>query len=252
MKTIVTAVAIVLVAVAPPALAQPQMQIAQRAQPPTDCDCKEMRNIKNRLCGTRLAQREYDRVASKFLADEKAKGEPILLDGTIKNNIKNCVQEAINTGTDHGAQDATSETNSVCGIEDVYFTHPEFDESRCIGMSVYRHEQFHQARCKERESGKWQQLWSGSAPVKSLIDTKFAMTAVDYMAEEAAAYALEEGELTKALQRLVETCYADDKVVTVEGEDTVPGKQKGDEYHLDLSLEGCPARPRKNDKGCPY
>jgi hypothetical protein len=53
MKTIVTALAIGLVAVAPQALGQPQMQIAQQAQAPTDCGCKEMRNIKNRLCGTR-------------------------------------------------------------------------------------------------------------------------------------------------------------------------------------------------------
>lgn len=252
MKTIVSAVAIVLVVVAPQVRAQPQMQIAQQAQPPTDCGCKEMRNIKNRLCGTRLAQREFSRIASKFLEDEKAKGAPILIDGTIKDNITKCVQEEINRGTDEGAQDATSQTNAACEIEDVYFTHPELDESRCIGMSVYRHEQFHQARCKERESGKWQQLWAGNAPVTTLIDTKFAMTAVDYMAEEAAAYALEEGELTKALQRLVESCYPEDKVATVEDDDWVPGKQKGDEYKLDLSLEGCPARPRKNDKGCPY
>lgn len=252
MKTIVAAMAIGLVAFAPQALAQPQMQIAQQAQAPTDCDCKEMRNIKNRLCGTRLAQREYDRVSSKFLADEKAKGQPILLDGTIKENITNCVQEAINMGTDQGAQDATSETNAVCAIEDVYFTHPELDASRCIGMSVYRHELFHQARCKERESGKWQQLWAGNAPVTTLLDTKFAMTAVDFMAEEAAAYSLEEAELTRALRRLVETCYSDDKVATVEDDDWVPGKKKGDEYRLDLSLEGCPARPRNSDKGCPY
>ena len=59
-------------------------------------------------------------------------------------------------------------------------------------------------------------------------------------------------ELTKALQRLVESCYPEDKVATVEDDDWVPGKQKGDEYKLDLSLEGCPARPRKTDKGCPY
>ena len=123
------------------------------------------------------------------------------------------MQEAINSGSDAGAQDATSETNSICEIEDVYFTRSALDESRCIGMSVYRHEQFHQARCKERESGKWQPLRSSNAPLKILIDTRFAMS--------------------------------------VERDNWVPGKQKGDECQLDLSLEGCSTRQQKNDKGCP-
>jgi hypothetical protein len=248
---VITVAAAMLVAAAPPALAQSQMQVQQTAQAPSDCDCKEMRNVKNRLCQTRLAQREYDRLAWKFASDEKTKGEPILLDGKIKEGIKNCVQEALNTGSDAGAQNAMSETNAACQIEDVYFSDAELDESRCIGMSVYRHEQFHQARCRERDNGKWQKIWTENAPVKSVIDTKFAMSAVDYMAEESAAYSLEEAELTQTLRRLLDTCYQTDKYVTVEGDDWVPGKQKGDEYSLDPSQHGCPSRPRQN-KACPY
>jgi len=231
--------------------AQPQMQIQQTAQAPSDCGCKELRNVKNRLCQARLAQREYDRIATKFLADEAAKGEPILLDGTIKDGLADCVQEALNTGADAGAQNASSKTSANCDIEDVIFSDSELDASRCIGMSVYRHEQFHQARCREREQGKWQKIWAEGAPVKTLVDTKFAMSAVDYMAEEAAAYSLEEAELTRTMQRLLSTCYSDDKVVTVEDDNWVPGKKKGDEYQLDLSLEDCPTRPRVT-KNCKY
>lgn len=231
--------------------AQPKMQIQQTAPAPSDCGCKELRNVKNRLCQARLAQREYDRIATKFLADESAKGSPILLDGTIKEGLKSCVQEALNTGADAGAQNATSETAADCDIGEVIFTDSELDASRCIGMSVYRHELFHQARCKERGEGKWQRVWAEGAPIKILADTKFEMSAVDYMAEEAAAYSLEEAELTQTMQRLLSTCYADDKVVTVEGDDWVPGKTKGDEYQLDLSLENCPTRPRVY-KDCKY
>jgi hypothetical protein len=82
------------------------MQVQKTAQAPSDCGCKELRNVKNRLCQVRLAQREYDRIATKFLADEAAKGEPILLNGKIKDGIKDCVQEALNTGADAGAQNA--------------------------------------------------------------------------------------------------------------------------------------------------
>jgi hypothetical protein len=252
MRSSVLSVAILILIVGTPlADAQPQMQVQQTAQAPSDCGCKELRNVKNRLCQVRLAQREYDRIATKFLADEAAKGEPILLDGKIKDGIKDCVQEALNTGADAGAQNASSETDANCAIEDVTFSDSELDASRCIGMSVYRHEQFHQARCREREQGKWQRIWAEGAPVKTLVDTKFAMSAVDYMAEEAAAYSLEEAELTRTMQRLLSTCYSDDKVVTVEGDDWVPGKTKGDEYQLDLSLEDCPTRPRVTKK-CKY
>jgi len=250
-SSLATVTVLLLVAGTQIAGAQPQMQIQQTAQAPSDCDCKELRNVKNRLCQVRLAQREYDRLATKFMADEAAKGSPILLDGTIKDGLKSCVQEALNTGADAGAQNASSETSANCDIEDVFFSDSELDASRCIGMSVYRHEQFHQARCKEREQGKWQRVWAANTPAKILVDTKFAMSAVDYMAEEAAAYSLEEAELTQTMQRLLSTCYSDDKVVTVEGNDWVPGKTKGDEYQLDLSLEDCPTRPRVY-KDCKY
>lgn len=246
-----TAAVSLLVAGTPLAGAQSQMQIQQTAQAPSDCGCKELRNVKNRLCQVRLAQREYDRLATKFIADEATTHAPILLDGTIKEGIKDCVQEALNTGADAGAQNASSETDANCHIGDVYFSDSDLDASRCIGMSVHRHEQFHQARCKERDQGKWQRIWAEGAPIKTLVDTKFAMSAVDYMAEEAAAYSLEEAELTQTMRRLLATCYSDDKVATVEGDDWVPGKKKGDQYQLDLSLEDCPTRPRVK-KDCKY
>ena len=67
--------AVLLVAGVPRADAQPQMQVQQTAQAPSDCGCKELRTVKTRLGQVRLAQREYDRLATKFLADEAAKGD---------------------------------------------------------------------------------------------------------------------------------------------------------------------------------
>jgi hypothetical protein len=41
-------------------------------------------------------------------------------------------------------------------------------------------------------------------------------------------------------------------MATVEEDDYVPGKKKGDVYHFDLSLQGCPTRARKSPSACPY
>jgi hypothetical protein len=78
------------------------------------------------------------------------------------------------------------------------------------------------------------------------------MTAVDYMAEEHAAYMMEEAELRETLRRLANTCKKEDKVVTVNKDDQVPGKNKGDKYNLDPSIDPCPSRPRKSPSDCKY
>lgn len=223
------------------------------AQAQSACGCPGIRNVKNRLCETRAAQREYDRIASKFLSDEKKAGKPILLTGEIKNNIKDCLQEALNAADDANAQDAAGETTPSCTVEEVKSTKSHLPPSKCIEESVRRHEEFHRQRCQERENGKWQKVWNEGAPVKSaLIDTKFAMSAVDYMAEEAAAYMIEEAELAETLRRLVNTCKPAEKVVNVAVDDEVPGKKAGEKYSLDPSLERCPSRPRKSPSSCKY
>jgi hypothetical protein len=223
------------------------------AQAQSPCGCIGMRNVKNRLCETRTAMREYDRIASRFVADEKKAGKPILLTGEIKNNIRDCLQEALNTSDDANAQDAAGETTPSCTVEPVKSTKSHLPPSKCIEESVRRHEEFHRQRCQERENGKWQKVWNEGAPVKSaLIDTKFAMSAVDYMAEEYAAYMIEEAELGETLRRLTNTCKAAEKVITVASDDEVPGKKAGDKYSLDPSIERCPTRPRKSPTGCKY
>jgi hypothetical protein len=220
------------------------------AQP--SCGCRGMRNVKNRLCETRAAQREYDRIAAKLLADEKKATKPILLTQELKSNIKDCVQEAINTVDDAGAQDAAGETKSDCSIE-VASTRAHLASSQCIEDSVRKHEEFHRQQCLARENGKWEKVWHDGGPVKSaLFDTKFAMTAVDYMAEEHAAYMMEEADLTETLRRLANTCKAAEKTVTVAKDNEVPGKKAGDRYSLDPSVERCPFRPRASPSKCKY
>jgi hypothetical protein len=211
-----------------------------------------MRNVKNRLCETRAAQREYDRVMSKILADEKKAGKPTLLSGEIKNNIRDCVKEVINTVDDAEAQDAAGETSAACWVT-VSSKKSGLPPSKCIEESVRKHEEFHRDRCQERENGKWQRVWSKDAPIVSaMIDTKFAMTAVDYIAEEQAAYMMEEAELAGTLRRLVNSCKPAEKTVTVANDNEVPGKKKGDKYDLDPSIERCPSRPRETPSSCKY
>ena len=217
----------------------------------SSCGCRGMRNVKNRLCETRAAIQEYDRVSSKFLADEKKAGKPIMFTSDIKINIKQCVKEALDTRADADAQDARGETDASCNIT-VERTRDDLEPSKCIEESVRKHEEFHRAQCQEREKGKWQKIWSEDAPLRSAADTKFAMTAVDYMAEEHAAYMMEEAELRETLRRLANTCKKEDKVVTVNKDDQVPGKNKGDKYDLDLSIDPCPSRPRKSPSDCKY
>jgi len=217
----------------------------------SSCGCRGMRNVKNRLCETRAAIQEYDRISSKFLSEEKKSGKPIMFTSDTKENIKQCVKEAADTRADADAQNATGETLAACNIT-VKQTRDDLPPSKCIEDSVRRHEEFHRDRCKEREEGKWQKIWSSDAPVRSAMDTKFAMSAVDYMAEEHAAYMMEEAELRETLRRLANTCKKEDIIVTVNVEDQVPGKKKGDKYSLDLSIDPCPSRPRVTPSKCKY
>jgi hypothetical protein len=217
----------------------------------SSCGCRGMRNVKNRLCEARAAIQEYDRISSKFLSEEKKGGKPILLTSDMKANIKLCVKEALDTRADADAQDAKGETEGACNIT-VKQTRDDLPPSKCIEESVRRHEEFHRDRCKDREEGKWQRIWSSDAPLRSAMDTKFAMSAVDYMAEEHAAYMMEEAELRETLRRLANTCKKEDKVVTVNVDDQVPGMKKGDKYNLDLSIDPCPSRSRISPSDCKY
>jgi hypothetical protein len=96
-------------------------------------------------------------------------------------------------------------------------------------------------------------VWTEGASIKSaLLDTKYAMSAVDYMAEEAAAYSMEEAELRETQRRLLDTCKQADRSVIVTDDDEVPGKKAGDKYNLDPSVERCPSRPRTSPSDCKY
>ncbi len=223
--------------------------LAAEAQSP--CKCAEMRDLKNRFCTARAAMREYDRVASKVLADEKKAGKPILLTSEIKGNIVKCVQEALDTADDIGAQFVQGGTDANCDVTGEVVAWRNGPPTDCIEKSVSKHEGFHRERCLEREKGKWQKVWTEGAPVASaMIDTKFAMTAVDFMAEEQAAYMMEEEELRETLRQLANKCKPAEKVVTISDNDDVAGKQAGDKYNLDPSLEPCPSRPRKTPSAC--
>jgi hypothetical protein len=188
---------------------------------------------------------------AKFVSAEKADGKPILLESENKTKIKDCVQDAVNAVTDREAQNADGVTGPTCEIT-VEKVNPRHIPSKCIEAIVRRHEEHHRAECLMREEDKWWKVWLEGAPAKSaLIDTKFRMSAVDYMAEENTAYFQEEKELTETLRRLLKTCKDADKVVEIEGDDHVPGKKAGDKYHLDPSVNPCPAAPKTYGK-CPY
>lgn len=216
----------------------------------TQCTCKGARNVKNRLCEVRAARREYDRIASNLMAQERKSGKPLMLDGTTKDQIRDCVQEAVNSVADGGAQDALGDTDPSCNVS-VYAARDALPPSMCIAESVRRHEEFHRQECLTRENGKWQRVWSSDAPIKSaLIDTKFAMSAVDYMAEEQAAYLMEDSDLDQTLRRLAQTCPAADMKMAVGADDEIAGKSKDEEYSFDMSMDGCPSRPRPSTSNC--
>ena len=216
------------------------------------CGCQAARNVKNRLCETRAAQREFWRLNEHFIALEKEQGAPIMLDTDIKQHIENCGTEALSTADDVMAQSATSETGRNCEIEVPQTTRTHLNPSHCIAQSVYKHEELHREACLRRQEGKWERIWAGRIPVAAGINTLWQMSVVDYLAEETAAYMLEESNLVDTLKQLVATCGKADLQATVEEDDYVPGKRKGDTYQFDLSLQGCPTRARKSPSVCPY
>lgn len=216
------------------------------------CGCQSARNVKNRLCETRAAQREFDRLAQHFLAEEKSKGAPILMDGDIKENIEICVKEALTQADDAMAQSATAHTDRSCEISVPETTRTYLEPSYCVAQSVMKHEELHRQACLQRQQGKWERIWAGRAPAAAAISTMFEMSVVDYLAEEASAYMLEESDLTDTLKQLAAICSRADLEIKVEKDDYVPGKKAGDTYRFDLSLEGCPTRPRKTPSACAY
>jgi flagellar biosynthesis GTPase FlhF len=223
-----------------------------QAQGAPECSCVAMRNVKNRLCSVRAAQREFSRLMTKFVSAEKADGKPILLEDENKQKIKDCVQDALNTMTDREAQNASGETDKNCKIT-VKKVNPRHNASQCIEAIVRRHEEHHRAECLMREEDKWWKVWLEDAPAKSaMISTMYRMSAVDYMAEENTAYFQEEKELTETLRRLLKTCNDAYKVVEIEGDDHVPGKKTGDKYHLDPSVNPCPAPGPRTWGQCSY
>jgi hypothetical protein len=223
-----------------------------QAQVAPECSCLAMRNVKNRLCNVRAAQKEFSRLMTKFVSAEKADGKPILLDSENKGKIQACVQDALNAVNDRETQNAAGETNRKCEII-VNKVNPRFPASKCIEAIVRRHEEHHRAECLMREEDKWWKVWSEDAPVQSaMINTMYRMSAVDYMAEENTAYFQEEKELTETLRWLLKTCKDADKVVEIEGDDHVPGKKTGDKYHLNPSVDPCPAPGPKTWERCSY
>lgn len=221
-----------------------------QAQGAPECGCAALRNVKNRLCTVRAAQREYQRIAASFLANEKAGGKPVFLDTENWGNIKTCLQDAVNQATDKDAQNASGDTDRKCNIV-VKTANPDLPNSKCIEAVVRRHEEHHRAECLKREEDKWWKAWSEDIPATSVINTFFGGSAVDYMAEERTAYFQEEMELTETLRRLLKTCKEADKVLTVSDDGIVPGKKKGEKYHLNPSVDPCPAAPKTYGK-CPY
>lgn len=223
-----------------------------QAQGAPECGCQALRNLKNRLCTVRAAQREFQRLSAKFSDDEKAGGKPILFDDEIEAKIDACVQDAVDQVTDIEAQNAKGKTLSGCAIK-VESTNPRHPQSKCIDAIVRRHEEHHRDACRKRNEDAWLKVWWEGASFKSgFSDSKYAMSAVDYMAEERAAYWNEEVELTQTLRRLLKTCKETEKFVTVEATGVVPGKKDGEKYSFDPSVNPCPPPLPKEYGKCLY
>lgn len=206
------------------------------------CDCKDLRDMKNRVCEARQAIRELTRLEQMYYDEETKTKTVVYLDGDSKAQVKACLKEAMGTATDEGSQNATGETNASCAIESVTAAHTYMPVSMCMTESVNLHEGYHTAQCKLREQDKWVEVFTGTP--SALIDTRYSQSVVSYMAEERMAYAMEEIRLRLHMQEIMAKCKPAETSVKAKSDDEVPGRKKGDTYQLDLSKEGCPSRPR--------
>jgi hypothetical protein len=207
--------------------------------PYAGCDCKDIRDVKNRICEARAAINEYDRLDKYLEGQEQRGGQPIFLNDPLRDRInKGCAQEAVDLAIDRGAKQAVAQTEANCNIVNV------LADSACLQEGVLRHEGVHRDACYKREDGKWAQVWkdywSFNNLAGAIINTRFTMSAREFIKEEKTA---SETELRHYL-----TVFTSMKLVCKYPGDFVVKYPDGSTY--DTSAHPCPSRPRPA-KGAP-
>lgn len=165
-----------------------------------DCDCKDIRDIRNRICVAKAAISEYDRHIYRLRKKEQGDGTPVMLTPFRKNEgMKPCVAEAMETVRDKSANSADGETTSESCEVTVNAPTP------CLEKSIRIHEGVHERKC----------MWSKTGGDEvSLIDeflSKFrmnreGMTMIQYANEEQAGYRSELNFLRSELISLSFRC----------------------------------------------
>jgi hypothetical protein len=164
------------------------------------CGCEDIPDIRNRLCITRAAIAEYDRLIQRARDQEKQTGKPIFVTKSDKENlIKPCVQEVMVAMNVPGSRQAKAETDDAC---DVTVTRAD---TACLGKAVEIHEGRHALVCqwmREKESSRG----LIAEFLMNFKDTRSGQSAIGYMNEEKSGYQGEINFLRSELMSLSARC----------------------------------------------
>lgn len=248
----------------------------------TDCDCKHLREMRDRWCSARAARDEYERIKA-FLEAETAKtGETRMYSLADKRMInQTCVKGAIDRVSDQGVVKVTGvtiendPTQSIRGMDDcrIEVTN-EYDDNKCLKQIVEGHETHHSRECQVRTK-RWQHFdpnvrvkiqasmygASSTLAMTATGDTKFSLTSAEFASEEAASYTREIVMINARWKELQKTCTNPmDFLGELKNADTVGQSlwnsitpdASGKRFYkmFDPSRDPCPYRPPKSPSAC--
>lgn len=236
----------------------------------SDCKCADLREIRDRWCSARAARSEYQRI-ERFLRAETARTGITRMysldDKRMINQV--CVQEAINTTTDQDVVKASAVTNENLPPESLFKDECRIEvtsksHTACLKQIVEAHEVFHSRECQKRVA-----IWQGmpieeklaqSVAQQLLGDTKYSLTTIQFVSEEAASYTREIVMINAKWKDLQKACPRSDFDVELLNQTSAganfwnsitPDSSGRRMYKMyDPSVDPCPNRPSPSPSAC--
>jgi hypothetical protein len=190
---------------------------SSEAQTGSSCSCDDVRSIRARLCASRAALKEWDRLIGLIQQREEQSGQVEQFSRSGKVDVAHCVDEIIDIdyqewtvenplkpGEFLDVDRVGGETNPLtfsCAPKVEKTASARSEPSACLKENLMAHESVHVKRCEAQKSewGLVQSLWGWR-------DYRAERSLVDYMREEMSGYAVEVNFLATRLMELSEKC----------------------------------------------
>lgn len=169
------------------------------------CGCGDVRDLFNRYCAANAAIAEWNRLTRTFRDREWRNGGVIMMTPAIKEDIKDCVNEAIGManaeGPGHRHSDGVTDQDCKVSVN---------APNKCMAGVISAHEAWHRQMCEaaKKPDAPWRSEVGN--PFRWLlaehVERLWGSSAVDYMHEERTGYAIEANYTRNRLEELAGQC----------------------------------------------